>query len=325
MSAIHNRADAQPNPKLPLSWDAPNVSSDMPAPTPDGSTSPQEPAPAPATPADTPHSVTPAPDAPSPQAPAQEAPTATPPDTPSPQQEPAPEPPRREQQPDGDDSQPPAEQTELLNGAARLPEPPAADQPDGEPADDEQPRPEEPSAEIVSYSPPEETVSKTLQRIRAEAGVSIAEVSHKTHISATFISDLEAANFAALPDLDQCLDKIRQLCTEYGADTEALLEKFRQEYVDVLKDSQQEPEHANAMGRRPNASVIRTTGLSTSPQRMPSLPSLILLGVILLLAAILLYAFFAYQSRRLPPRTDTDFTQFVPVHRPQVILLDEQR
>ncbi len=315
MSAIHNRADAQPNPKLPLSWDAPNASSDIPAPTPDGSTSPQEPAPAPTTPADTPHSVTPAPDAPSPQAPAQEAPTATPPNTPSPQQEPAPEPPRQEQQPDGDDSQPPAEQTE----------PPAADQPDGEPADDEQPRPEEPSAEIVSYSPPEETVSKTLQRIRAEAGVSIAEVSHKTHISATFISDLEAANFAALPDLDQCLDKIRQLCTEYGADTEALLEKFRQEYADVLKDSQQEPEHANAMGRRPNASVIRATGLSTSPQRMPSLPSLILLGVILLLAAILLYAFFAYQSRRLPPRTDTDFTQFVPVHRPQVILLDEQR
>ncbi|MGN0879073.1 MAG: helix-turn-helix domain-containing protein [Oligosphaeraceae bacterium] len=313
MSAILNRADAQPNPKLPLSWDDPNASHDTPpAPAPAHTPPAQEPAPAPVTPADTPHSDTPA--MPTPQAttvadtpPAQEPALApTTPETPASPQD---------RRPGDDDSQSPTD---------HLTEQPADDQPPAEPAVAE-PRPEEPSAEIVSYRPPEETVSKTLQRIRAEAGVSISEVSHKTHISATFISDLEAANFTALPDLDQCLDKIRQLCTEYGADTEALLEKFRREYADVLKDSQQEPEHANAMGRRPNAGVIRATGLSTTPQRMASLPSLILLGVILLLAAILLYAFFAYQSRRLPPRTDTDFTQFVPAHRPQVILLDEQR
>ena len=317
MSAIHNRADAQPNPKLPLSWDNPNAPDTPPATTADDTPTPREPELAPAT-AEAPAAPSPqelaptAVDAPTPQEPARA--TVTPDETPEQPQE---------RQPDGRGGQPQANLPEPQSETAPLPEQPAADQADAPPSDSET-RPEEP-AEIVSYRPPAETVSKTLQRIRAEAGVPISEVSHKTHISATFISDLEAANFAALPDLDQCLDKIRQLCTEYGADTDALLEKFRQEYAEFLKDSQQEPEHAGVMGRRPNAGVIRSPGLSTSPQRMASLPSLILLGVILLLAAILLYAFFAYQSRRLPPRTDTDFTQFVPMHRPQVILLDEQR
>ena len=319
MSAIHNRADAQPNPKLPLSWDNPNAPDTPPAPTADDTPSLREPELPPAT-AEAPAAPSPqelaptAVDAPTPQEPARA--TVTPDETPEQPQE---------RQPDVGDGQPQANLPEPQSEMAPLPEQPAADQADDTPSDsDSETRPEEP-AEIVSYRPPAETVSKTLQRIRAEAGVPISEVSHKTHISATFISDLEAANFAALPDLDQCLDKIRQLCTEYGADTDALLEKFRQEYAEFLKDSQQEPEHAGVMGRRPNAGVIRSPGLSTSPQRMASLPSLILLGVILLLAAILLYAFFAYQSRRLPPRTDTDFTQFVPMHRPQVILLDEQR
>lgn len=317
MSAIHNRADAQPNPKLPLSWDNPNAPDTPPATTADDTPSLREPELAPAT-AEAPAAPSPqelaptAVDAPTPQEPARA--TVTPDETPEQPQE---------RQPDGSGGQPQANLPEPQSETAPLPEQPAADQADELPSDSET-RPEGP-AEIVSYRPPAETVSKTLQRIRAEAGVPISEVSHKTHISATFISDLEAANFAALPDLDQCLDKIRQLCTEYGADTDALLEKFRQEYAEFLKDSQQEPEHAGVMGRRPNAGVIRSPGLSTSPQRMASLPSLILLGVILLLAAILLYAFFAYQSRRLPPRTDTDFTQFVPMHRPQVILLDEQR
>lgn len=189
--------------------------------------------------------------------------------------------------------------------------------------DDEPAAPEEEddAPEAISYQLQQEPIPKKLQRLRVEHNVTIREVSQKTLISTTFINDLEAGSYLSLPDEDQCLERIRKLCDQYGVtadEIEDIIKQFSQEYAEHLP--QTTPDHTH---KARNGGILQTNS-PAYPSHLPSLPSLILLGFIIVLAITLLYAFFAYNTRKLPENSNIDFSQYIPKHKPNVQFLEQK-
>ncbi len=92
------------------------------------------------------------------------------------------------------------------------------------------PRPVAPTAEIIDLGPLEIPVGQALMEARAEAGLTVAEVSAKTFLSKAAVEDLETGHLERIPTLSHCQSHIKKLCGIYGIKAEPLLNKLAEEY-----------------------------------------------------------------------------------------------
>ncbi|MDD3952470.1 MAG: helix-turn-helix transcriptional regulator [Lentisphaeria bacterium] len=137
-----------------------------------------------------------------------------------------------------------------------------------------------------------------LRNLRAEAGMTVADVALKVRSSQAFILNLESGDFHKIRQHDHyCKSFIERICMVYQADPDELLEKFDQEsraagrFASTIENSQQSPVSGSSVFAEEDLSEEKPV---SAAMHLPA----ILISVLVVMLIVLLISAWAVKNVR---------------------------
>lgn len=178
----------------------------------------------------------------------------------------------------------------------------------------------EESVQVLSLEPL--SFGEQLRNLRAEAGMTVADVAQKVRSSRDFIFNLESGDFQKLRQHDHyCKSFIERICLVYQADPDELLEKFDQESRAAGRFTHL-PETAQASGV-PGGYVFAEEDLNEDKAVNPALhlPAILISILIGLLVVLLISAWIMQKVRE---RKNIQIMQKIEEELPHLITVKKR-